>query len=575
MLPYEIKLQTEPIEQSELVFPPNVFPSNWTRVYNVLYGQEIVFYHGGEREQSKVILKGRLCTIDCLENESVNVTTTKRNILAGLLDDLARLSALKIVLIDTVESMAEAGELDKAVIYYQNKGRMVDLRIFRDYDNCLDGDFDKKLQRDVELVKRLFAVDECILEEVVTSSASALDWETKRMYQTQLASLFQRTVISKGAQFAAVYRIDKTTGGHYPHATVTATAPGVIKAGHRPCDTFSTCKSLVGLVVARDHLLNKFAVDEDVSSWLEAMEMEPEDFPDLSIIELINHISGIPDDGMTGKGGVKKALEYITSKDKRSHHFIKKWTLGGIDEARRGKFKYNNIGSQFATCLYELVKRTEQLALVSGDVDELDEDFYFVRDECMTVFFPEELRGVYWPLCEGHSIQQHSWGFSGVRMSGEQMACLGKSLWTKHLPLLEFISGKSCANKFIIVDANDHGVSLDAGTKLQYKYSFGWWILPLEGRRIITSIGYTGEFITIDVDSGTVAVRQHPLGMLTPEGSSGYRNQHPEYPWYAIAFMDSLEDIEHAKSVKECEEIVEAFANFAENKMKSIKKKTN
>jgi hypothetical protein len=194
----------------------------------------------------------------------------------------------------------------------------------------------------------------------------------------------------------------------------------------------------------------------------------------------------------------------------------------------------------------------------------------YLKEECERRF----LRGIWprnswtWREDEGEDVCKHSFAFSEVFTTGENMIELGVLLLEAHRNIIEYILDDTKPYPHYIKQAHSSGASSYSSTHghrpvegpapktIEYGYSEGWWIFKKSKRqRYIVGIGWLGQYLMIGADDGIVAVRQHELGKpaMDPDVRHQARrkkgviipNFHECFPAHVLAFLESLATAEN------------------------------
>lgn len=342
--------------------------------------------------------------------------------------------------------------------------------------------------------------------------------------------------------------------------------------GNARTNVFSCTKSLVGLYIAMDYLVNNIPIDVPFLEMLECLEENlPKDFSLLgnkSLITYLNHVSGI----VTGatkprQDGIGELWNgYVPSNIETPYTLINRgiwYDLSKLSEKEKTHpFEYNNYSIQIAGMLYELYIR----CLKKVDISH-PEKLFTLRKACLDTFFPKTKDYIIWPSRSKEDLVEHSSAFSGVQLTGHEMRDFAKDLFTRFRPVLAFIGGlpyvshNGCVmeNKFI-VEANDNNVDPGFKTAHHYKYSFGWWMPQIEKanskskKMYLSAQGMIGQRILVDVEKGFVVVRKKNHTYLDVgkaffdsliHGTSP--NHHLGLNWHVSLYQDAIEEIMNMK----------------------------
>jgi CubicO group peptidase (beta-lactamase class C family) len=313
-------------------------------------------------------------------------------------------------------------------------------------------------------------------------------------------------------------------------------------------NVFSVTKSIVGFIIAM-HVMKspktRFGVNDDLADMmLKYFQLSPEraaQYKGMTLINLVNHTSGLKS-GYTGVPGQVTfkdiAALFLGSKD--SYKLLREGT-SGVDRSVIGTFNYDNYGSAMACVLFELKMRRRQLAAQKSRAAAAADpkDIYFVSDEAQRVLFEPSIgRDVVWPRCENHGYSQHTCGFSGIKLSGDEMVRLAAHMLANHMDVLEYIyRDKTELNEhgFKVV-ANDRNVTPGAegasAMRLEYDYSFGFWLPRTRSRRrYVCMIGMLGQLVMMDLDTKFVAIRKHLPDVAVYLKTGKITNLHRHFFW--------------------------------------------
>ena len=331
--------------------------------------------------------------------------------------------------------------------------------------------------------------------------------------------------------------------------------------GKTKCNLYSITKSLSALVIIDDHLrgtlpIGMDSLDDDISIIVEAFFCErrldmdnppppPDTFTGLSLAMLMNHSAGVDEIPLTAENVIK-----LVVKEKNTQNIIGRFLNHYNPKA---SFKYSPVlGYAMVGAIYEILK----------------EGGTCLKDECEARF----LKGVWprntwhWREDEGEDICKHSFAFSEVFTTGENMVELGIALLYRHRPLLDYILDENKPHPHYIKYAQSGGSSSYSARDghheshnphnphaIEYAYSEGWWILKRSpSRRYLVGIGWLGQYLMIGVDDGIVAVRQHEFGKIATDADAREQarkkknviipNYHECFPMHVISFLDAIAD---------------------------------
>jgi hypothetical protein len=395
--------------------------------------------------------------------------------------------------------------------------------------------------------------------------------ELVETYRAHLRAVFIGEIGRNDGDFAFVGRV--SAGGHGTETYLEHGDPT------RSSDVFSMTKSMVGLHILSVYLETGAPIHQDAAPLVDMLHLNGARFAGLTIVSCLNHVSGLHTGFSPQPGKVKfrDVFNMVMRADKSSHLLLQRG-VHGIRPDMRGHFVYDNYGSIMACAMWEMLIRAKHQFATDKDAFEANpQDLYFVRDACVHQFFGWKSDApLIWPLCDGAGPEKHTWGFSGLHLSGEDMCRLAAHLYREHLPLLRFVLGDpytradgSVVANVDIVNANDSNVTPGSGTKLQYDYSFGCWcprIFWQDGpgglrhrRRYVCCIGMLGQLLLVDVDRGIIAARRH---RLVARDIRSPMNHHPLFFHHVDAFCAAWDELALIGSEDDARDILLRFSNF-------------
>ena len=315
------------------------------------------------------------------------------------------------------------------------------------------------------------------------------------------------------------------------------------------CNLYSITKSLTSLVIINDVLNGRLPkgmanIDYDLGELMEVFFCETappsplSKFNGLTLPMLMNHVSGIDDIPLTAKTVIDLIL-----KEKNTQNIVGRFLTTYSPTA---SFKYSPVlGYAMVGALYELLQ--------GGGP--------YIKDTCQAIFLRDiwKPNTWHWREDDGEDVCRHSFAFSEVFTTGENMVALGLSLLRDHRPLLEYIVDDTKPYPHYIKHAQSTGAASyghhpegsESAKKIEYAYSEGWWILRRSAKeRYLVAIGWLGQYLMIGVDNDVVAVRQHELGKIAADADVREEarkkknviipNYHEFFPAHVISFLDHL-----------------------------------
>jgi CubicO group peptidase (beta-lactamase class C family) len=350
-----------------------------------------------------------------------------------------------------------------------------------------------------------------------------------------------------------------------------------------PPHAFSLTKAVVGTQIAHLYLTKNLPIEQDVSPLVAHFGLDPARFSKCSIISLLHHQTGLP-----GENDASIAEGILLIKHNQPSHAMVRQGLhvksrraepGGEGGPRPPQFEYCNFGFQLAIMLSEHLMRVRQQK-TDPHKFETDPAFMFmVQRECLTSYLPfKPVHAPDWATCAGDSIHKHTWGHAHLLLTGSEMAEFAHHMYKNHLPLLKFIAGVApyerakrygglTHNRFIVKDACDLGTTPGQDGQTRSDYSFGWRIFRfapiLLGRKqperlYLTGNGMLGQYVAIDIATGTVAVRAHRIDPKLM--SKGLHNHHVEFYKHADLFIRAYEIMSAPETTRqEAEQILYEF----------------
>jgi CubicO group peptidase (beta-lactamase class C family) len=318
------------------------------------------------------------------------------------------------------------------------------------------------------------------------------------------------------------------------------------------CNLYSITKSFTALVIMNDVLYNRLPtglskIDYDIGELMEVFFCEKlpfsmDRFNGLTLPMLMNHVSGIDDIPLTAKTVIDLIVQ-----EKNTQNIVGRFLTTYSPKA---PFKYSPVlGYAMVGAIYEL----------------LWECGPYIKDTFEATF----LRGIWrsntwhWREDDGEDLCRHSFAFSEVFTTGQNMVDLGLALLEYHRPLLEHIADDTKPYPHYTKHAQSAGAASYSSThwpeahqegsseKIDYDYSEGWWIIRRSPKeRYLVAIGWLGQYLMIGLDNDVVAVRQHELGKPATDADVREQarkkknviipNYHEFFPAHVISFLDHL-----------------------------------
>jgi hypothetical protein len=427
----------------------------------------------------------------------------------------------------------------------------------------LEAEFELKLK-----VQMQDAIDRAVTSAL--AAAAQADVEAKAALEREAA---EKQETEDEARMAAILNehkihshehfVSELTGRAATFACIFDTTIGesILRVGNgkMKCNLYSITKSLSALVIVDDLLRNNLptgmgSLDDDIGDLMEVFFCERHlvgdnkpphlsEFEGLTLAMLMNHVSGIDDIPLAADKIIKIIVE-----EKNTQNIIGRFLNHYSPKAG---FKYSPVmGYAMVGAIYEILK----------------EGGTYIKDECASRFLGEiwPKNSWHWREDDGEDICRHSFAFSEVFTTGENMVNLGILLLNKHRRILEYILDDTKPYPHYIKHAHSGGASSysndqshanplreDESKSIEYAYSEGWWILRRsKTRRYVVAVGWLGQYLMIGVDDGIVAVRQHELGKVAPDEDVRAQarlkknvivpNYHESFPAHVLSFLDSL-----------------------------------
>jgi len=263
---------------------------------------------------------------------------------------------------------------------------------------------------------------------------------------------------------------------------------------------FSVSKSVAGLtmlytLVHRDNKLPPYGLP--AARLLAATDDLPEEdytprhrlalkLGDTTFNDLTTQTSGLN----TGDYGLTDYLELISDPGMTAEDYLNDHVIGALDGEGAHDFKYDNVATMLATFVYEVFYQQRGYHGV-------------VRDEANVLFFPHNQ--VDWLM---DSTGKHTLSYTGIQLTTSELIEFAHLLYTTpaYRRLLEIAYSWSLASKTTRGDGPD-------GAKRAYRYAWFMWILAEGDDRIIGMVGFGGQYVWINLDTGAIFVRQYEFGL--------------------------------------------------------------
>jgi len=486
------------------------------------------------------------------EDESVVMAATETSEINENKDDTTLEVDVNPVDINPVDDAVEIAATRKEEAEYR---AAIQAQLEAEFERSLQKRFQDALEKTVSA-----ALAAAVQAEVEAKAALGREAEARehQEHEDRMTALLEEHKIESHEHF-----VSELTGRAATFACIFDTNIGepILRVGNgkMKCNLYSITKSLSALVIIDDLLGDNLptgmeSLDDDIGDLMEVFFCERHlvgdnkppplgDFEGLTLAMLMNHVSGIDDIPLA----VDKIIKIIME-EKNTQNIVGRFLNRYSPKA---SFKYSPVmGYAMVGAIYEILK----------------ERGTYIKDQCEARFLAAvwPKNSWHWREDDGEDICRHSFAFSEVFTTGENMVNLGILLLNKHRRILEYILDDTKSYPHYIKHAHSGGASSysndqshsraardDESKSIEYAYSEGWWILRRSRtQRYVVGVGWLGQYLMIGVDDGIVAVRQHELGKVAPNEDVRAQarlkknvivpNYHESFPAHVLSFLESL-----------------------------------